>query len=155
MGRGFRVQGSSIVLLGCAADLVLALAGSVGGVCWQGFTGGHASEAPSNPGAPALVVQITCWERSGRVATPSSWPDLLCLAKTERKRAQPLGPPPAWRLCRIRNRDMTPCEGVTIQDMGHKIGCNGVDNGQLVFNHYVVPRCVYGLGFLGLRVEAI
>lgn len=47
---------------------------------------------------------------------------------------------------------MTPCEGVTIQDMGHKIGCNGVDNGQLVFNHYVAPRCVYGLGFLGFRV---
>jgi hypothetical protein len=46
-------------------------------------------------------------------------------------------------LCRIRNADMTPCEGVTIQDMGHKIGCNGVDNGQLVFNHYVAPRCVY------------
>lgn len=43
-------------------------------------------------------------------------------------------------LCRIRNPDMTPCEGVMIQDMGHKIGCNGVDNGQLIFNHYVAPR---------------
>lgn len=43
-------------------------------------------------------------------------------------------------LVRIRNRDMTPCEGVTIMDMGHKIGCNGVDNGQLIFNHYVAPR---------------
>lgn len=37
---------------------------------------------------------------------------------------------------------MTPCEGVTILDMGHKIGCNGVDNGQLIFNHYVAPRWV-------------
>jgi hypothetical protein len=27
-------------------------------------------------------------------------------------------------------------------DMGHKIGCNGVDNGQLIFNHYVAPRWV-------------
>lgn len=43
--------------------------------------------------------------------------------------------------CRIRNPDMSPCEGVTIMDMGHKIGCNGVDNGQLRFNHYVAPRC--------------
>jgi acyl-CoA oxidase len=42
--------------------------------------------------------------------------------------------------CRIRNPDMTPCEGVAILDMGHKIGCNGVDNGQLIFNHYVAPR---------------
>jgi hypothetical protein len=46
------------------------------------------------------------------------------------------------RVCRIRNPDMTPCEGVTIMDMGHKIGCNGVDNGQLIFNHCVAPRWV-------------
>lgn len=39
---------------------------------------------------------------------------------------------------------MTPCEGVTIWDMGHKLGCNGVDNAQLKFNHVVVPRCVFG-----------
>jgi acyl-CoA oxidase len=24
--------------------------------------------------------------------------------------------------------------------MGHKMGCNGVDNGRLKFNHYAVPR---------------
>jgi hypothetical protein len=35
---------------------------------------------------------------------------------------------------------MTPCQGVTIHDMGHKMGCNGVDNGQLSFQHYAVPR---------------
>jgi acyl-CoA oxidase len=43
-------------------------------------------------------------------------------------------------LVRIRNDDMTPCQGVTIHDMGHKMGCNGVDNGQLSFQHYAVPR---------------
>uniref|UniRef100_A0A383WDA5 Acyl-coenzyme A oxidase n=1 Tax=Tetradesmus obliquus TaxID=3088 RepID=A0A383WDA5_TETOB len=43
-------------------------------------------------------------------------------------------------LVRIRNDDMTPCKGVTIHDMGHKMGCNGVDNGQLSFEQYSVPR---------------
>jgi hypothetical protein len=35
---------------------------------------------------------------------------------------------------------MQPCKGVTIHDMGHKMGCNGVDNGQLSFEQYAVPR---------------
>jgi acyl-CoA oxidase len=35
---------------------------------------------------------------------------------------------------------MTPCPGVHIEDMGHKMGCNGVDNGKLWFEHYRVPR---------------
>lgn len=35
---------------------------------------------------------------------------------------------------------MAPCDGVVIEDMGHKMGCNGVDNGKLSFNHYAVPR---------------
>ncbi len=26
---------------------------------------------------------------------------------------------------------MTPCPGVRIEDMGHKMGCNGVDNGKV------------------------
>lgn len=39
---------------------------------------------------------------------------------------------------------MSPCEGVTIMDMGHKMGCNGVDNGQLKFNHVVAPRWAAG-----------
>lgn len=42
--------------------------------------------------------------------------------------------------CRIRRPDMQPCPGVTIEDMGHKMGCNGVDNGKLSFHHYRVPR---------------
>lgn len=33
-----------------------------------------------------------------------------------------------------------PLPGVWIEDMGHKIGCNGVDNGRLAFNNVRVPR---------------
>eukprot|EP00164_Ancoracysta_twista_P000973 GFYU01001273.1.p1 GENE.GFYU01001273.1~~GFYU01001273.1.p1 ORF type:complete len:652 (+),score=214.94 GFYU01001273.1:136-2091(+) len=40
----------------------------------------------------------------------------------------------------VRNQDMTICDGVTIYDMGHKIGCNGVDNGSLRFENVRVPR---------------
>ncbi|KAI3425022.1 hypothetical protein D9Q98_008403 [Chlorella vulgaris] len=41
----------------------------------------------------------------------------------------------------IRNKqDMRPCCGVRIEDMGHKMGCNGVDNGKLWFDHVQVPR---------------
>ena len=43
-------------------------------------------------------------------------------------------------LVRIRNPDMAPVAGVTIEDMGHKMGCNGVDNGKLWFDHVRVPR---------------
>lgn len=43
-------------------------------------------------------------------------------------------------LTRIRNEDMTVVEGVRIEDMGHKMGCNGVDNGKLWFDHVRVPR---------------
>lgn len=35
---------------------------------------------------------------------------------------------------------MTPCPGVRVEDMGHKMGCNGVDNGKLWFDHVRVPR---------------
>ena len=42
-------------------------------------------------------------------------------------------------LVRIRNDDMSICKGVTIEDMGMKIGCNGVDNGKLAFDHVSVP----------------
>ena len=28
---------------------------------------------------------------------------------------------------------MQPCPGVTIEDMGHKISLNGIDNGRLIF----------------------
>jgi acyl-CoA oxidase len=34
-----------------------------------------------------------------------------------------------------------PFPGITIGDMGEKIGLNGVDNGFLIFNNYSVPRC--------------
>mmetsp|Transcript_15157 Transcript_15157/g.38526 ORF Transcript_15157/g.38526 Transcript_15157/m.38526 type:complete len:628 (-) Transcript_15157:135-2018(-) len=44
-------------------------------------------------------------------------------------------------LCRIRHGDtMAPVAGVGIEDMGHKLGCNGVDNGILSFDHLRVPR---------------
>jgi acyl-CoA oxidase len=41
----------------------------------------------------------------------------------------------------IRSKqDMKPMPGVRIEDMGHKMGCNGVDNGKLWFDHVRVPR---------------
>lgn len=44
-------------------------------------------------------------------------------------------------LVRIRrHEDMSSCPGVVIEDMGHKLGCNGVDNGKLWFNRVRVPR---------------
>lgn len=35
---------------------------------------------------------------------------------------------------------MKPCPGVTIEDMGWKMGLNGIDNGKLKFNQVRVPR---------------
>eukprot|EP01130_Rhizamoeba_saxonica_P013599 TRINITY_DN581_c0_g1_i1.p1 TRINITY_DN581_c0_g1~~TRINITY_DN581_c0_g1_i1.p1 ORF type:complete len:642 (+),score=115.41 TRINITY_DN581_c0_g1_i1:44-1927(+) len=43
-------------------------------------------------------------------------------------------------LARIRDNNHNPCEGVTIIDMGEKMGCNGVDNGRLAFDNIVVSR---------------
>lgn len=43
-------------------------------------------------------------------------------------------------ITRIRNQDMTIVAGVRIEDMGHKMGLNGVDNGKLWFDHVHVPR---------------
>jgi len=43
-------------------------------------------------------------------------------------------------MVRIRNDDLSVCEGVRVEDMGHKMGCNGVDNGKLWFDHVRVPR---------------
>ena len=44
-------------------------------------------------------------------------------------------------LVRIRDHaTMLPCAGVTIDDMGHKMGCNGVDNAKLAFANVRVPR---------------
>lgn len=35
---------------------------------------------------------------------------------------------------------MQPCQGVYIEDMGFKMGVNGVDNGRLIFRNVKVPR---------------
>ena len=40
----------------------------------------------------------------------------------------------------IRDEDGSPCAGVTIEDCGHKVGLNGVDNGRLSFDHVRIPR---------------
>ena len=37
-------------------------------------------------------------------------------------------------IARMRLQDMSVCKGVRIEDMGHKQGCNGVDNGKLWFD---------------------
>lgn len=43
-------------------------------------------------------------------------------------------------LVRIRDDKMNTCPGVFIEDMGHKMGLNGIDNGRLSFNQVKVPR---------------
>jgi len=43
-------------------------------------------------------------------------------------------------LVRMRNEDMTHCEGVTIEDMGHRMGLNGVDNAKISFSNVRIPR---------------
>ena len=40
----------------------------------------------------------------------------------------------------IRDDKMKPCKGVMIEDMGMKIGLNGIDNGRLMFDHVKIPR---------------
>ena len=40
----------------------------------------------------------------------------------------------------IRQDDGTPCPGVRIEDSGHKLGLNGVDNGRIWFDHVRIPR---------------
>jgi acyl-CoA oxidase len=35
---------------------------------------------------------------------------------------------------------MKPCLGVTIEDMGVKMGLNGIDNAKLIFNQVKIPR---------------
>lgn len=43
-------------------------------------------------------------------------------------------------LVRIRDEDLKTMPGVTIEDMGHKMGVNGVDNAKLSFDNVKVPR---------------
>lgn len=40
----------------------------------------------------------------------------------------------------IRDSDGTTLPNITIEDCGHKMGLNGVDNGRLAFDHVFVPR---------------
>eukprot|EP00494_Astrolonche_serrata_P028154 UN28419 len=40
----------------------------------------------------------------------------------------------------VRNKDLTVRKGVKIEDMGIKMGCNGVDNAKLFFTHVRIPR---------------
>lgn len=43
-------------------------------------------------------------------------------------------------IVQIRDEKMNPMPGVTIEDMGHKMGLNGVDNGRLIFKNVVIKR---------------
>jgi acyl-CoA oxidase len=40
----------------------------------------------------------------------------------------------------IRDSQMKPCKDIFIEDMGHKMGMNGVDNGRLSFNNVRIKR---------------
>ncbi|KAJ3050285.1 hypothetical protein HK097_008754 [Rhizophlyctis rosea] len=42
-------------------------------------------------------------------------------------------------LVRIRNEDMSVAQGVRVEEMGVKFGCNGVDNGKLWFSNVRIP----------------
>ena len=43
-------------------------------------------------------------------------------------------------LVRMRDNDLKTIPGVTIEDMGYKMGLNGVDNAKLTFDNVRVPR---------------
>ena len=43
-------------------------------------------------------------------------------------------------LVRMRDNDLKTIPGVTIEDMGYKMGLNGVDNAKLSFDQVRVPR---------------
>lgn len=43
-------------------------------------------------------------------------------------------------IVRIRDDKMEPCKGVFIEDMGVKMGLNGIDNGRLIFTDVVIDR---------------
>jgi acyl-CoA oxidase len=40
----------------------------------------------------------------------------------------------------IRDEKMRPFKGVMIEDMGVKLGLNGIDNARLMFDHVRIPR---------------
>lgn len=43
-------------------------------------------------------------------------------------------------LVRIRDQYKQPVKGVTLEDMGHKLGLNGLDNGRISFQSLKIPR---------------
>jgi len=43
-------------------------------------------------------------------------------------------------LVKLRDENYNILPGIIIEDMGHKIGCNGVDNGKIQFNNITVPK---------------
>ena len=43
-------------------------------------------------------------------------------------------------IVRIRDDDMKACKGVFIEDMGVKLGLNGIDNARLSFDHVKIPK---------------
>ena len=43
-------------------------------------------------------------------------------------------------LVRLRDDQLKTMPGVTIEDMGHRMGLNGVDNAKLTFDNVRVPR---------------
>jgi len=43
-------------------------------------------------------------------------------------------------LVTIRDKDMQPLPGVSVADMGIKMGLNGVDNARLIFDNVRIPR---------------
>ena len=55
-------------------------------------------------------------------------------------------------LVRMRDNDLKTIPGVTIEDMGYKMGLNGVDNAKLSFDNVRVPRTAL-LNRLKLRIE--
>lgn len=59
-------------------------------------------------------------------------------------------------LVRIRDeKTHAPMPGVTIEDMGHKLGCNGVDNGKLWFHHVRVPLAALLTRFANVTPEGV
>lgn len=40
----------------------------------------------------------------------------------------------------VRDKDHEPFEGIEIGDLGLKNGCDGVDNGWMMFKNYRIPK---------------
>ena len=45
-----------------------------------------------------------------------------------------------FNIYHYRGENLEPIPGVLVEDMGHKMGLNGVDNAKLTFNNVRVPR---------------